>query len=279
MSLMKYAIDYLSKYSSSKNNLERILKKKISRLKIEKKEKFILYNSINQIMLNLEKNKYIDDNNYAISKIRLFAMQGKSKGFIKSYLIQKGIEKNILNNSLDQFEEEDPEWEKKSARIFVKKKRLENSNENSIYALSKFFLQDSLRFILIKNNISLIKIDNVYGPYDLNFNRLIPSLMLKLLFNNKDIKVKLTQQKKLIYVKDLQSVIFKTIKNKKSFNIIHIKGKNFNILKLWKSINKILHNKHKRITQNNDCYNFIETFEWYKDNLWMIKKNIQLSKD
>ena len=114
--------------------------------------------------------------------------------------------------------------------------------------------------------------DNVYGPYDLNFNRLIPSLMLKLLFNNKGIKVKLPQQKKLIYVKDLLSVIFKTIKNKKSFNIIHIKGKNFNILKLWKSINKILHNKHKRITQNNDCHNFIETFEWYKDNLWMIKK-------
>ncbi len=28
MSLMKYAVDYLSKYSSSKNNLERILKKK-----------------------------------------------------------------------------------------------------------------------------------------------------------------------------------------------------------------------------------------------------------
>ena len=137
MSLMKYAIDYLSKYSSSKNNLERILKKKISRLKIEKKEKFILYNSINQIMLNLEKNKFIDDNNYAISKIRLFARQGKSKGFIKSYLIQKGIEKNILNNSLDQFEEEDPEWEKKSARIFVKKKRLENSNENKQKNLSK----------------------------------------------------------------------------------------------------------------------------------------------
>ena len=90
----------------------------------------ILYNSIHQIMLNLEKNKFIDDNNYAISKIRLFAMQGKSKGFIKSYLIQKGIEKDILNNSLDQFEEEDPEWEKKSAKIFVRKKRLENSSEN-----------------------------------------------------------------------------------------------------------------------------------------------------
>ena len=100
MSLMKYAIDYLSKYNSSKNNLERILKGKIKRMKIEKKEKFILYNNINEVMLNLEKNKFVDDNNYAISKIRMFAIQGKSKVFIKSYLIQKGIEKNILNNSL-----------------------------------------------------------------------------------------------------------------------------------------------------------------------------------
>ena len=122
--------------------------------------------------------------------------------------------------------------------------------------------------------------DSVYGPHDLNFNRLIPSLMLKLLFNNKNITIKLSQKKKLIYVKAMLPVVFKTIKNKKSFNIIHIKGKNFNILKLWKSINKILYNKHKRITQNNVCYNFIETFEWYKDNLLMIKKkNIQSSKD
>jgi regulatory protein len=137
MSLMKYAIGYLSKYSSSKNNLERILKKRIRLMKIEKKEKFILYNSIDQVMLNLGKNKFIDDNNYAISKIRLFAMQGKSKVFIKSYLIQKGIEKNILNNSLDQFEEENPEWEKKSAKIFVRKKKLENSNGNKQKNLSK----------------------------------------------------------------------------------------------------------------------------------------------
>lgn len=103
-------------------------------------------------MLNLEKNKFIDDNNYAISKIRLFAMQGKSKGFIKSYLIQKGIEKNILNNSLDQFEEEDSEWEKKSARIFVKKKRLENSNENKQKNLSKMaragFDYDTIKQVL-----------------------------------------------------------------------------------------------------------------------------------
>ena len=85
-------------------------------------------------------------------------------------------------------------------------------------------------------------------------------------------KNKIIGEKKDKIKKTNDNIVFKTIKNKKSFNIIHIKGKNFNILKLWKSINKTLRNKHKRITQNNDCHNFIETFEWYKDNFWMIKK-------
>ena len=64
----------------------------------------------------------------------------------------------------------------------------------------------------------------------------------------------------------------KTTKSKKSLDIIDIKGKNFNILNLWKRINKALLQKHKKITKKNDCYNFIETLKWYKDNLWMIKK-------
>ena len=52
--LVKYAINYLSKYSSSKKNLERILKNKIRRTNIEKKEKFILYNSIPEVLKKLE---------------------------------------------------------------------------------------------------------------------------------------------------------------------------------------------------------------------------------
>ena len=51
--LIKYAIDYLSKYSSSKANLEKILRNKIQRLKIEKKEKYLLYNSLEKIIFDL----------------------------------------------------------------------------------------------------------------------------------------------------------------------------------------------------------------------------------
>ena len=144
--------------------------------------------------------------------------------------------------------------------------KIEKKSENNLYALSKFLLQDSLRFIKKKNKISLIKIDSVYGPRDLNFNRLVPSLMLKILLN-KNIKVNLKQQKKLIYVKDLLPVIFKTIKNKKLINIVNVKGKNINITKLWKIIN--INNK---TTKNGIFYNFFETLDWYKDNLSLLRK-------
>ena len=48
--LVKYAVNYLSKYSSSKTNLERILKNKIRRTNIEKKAKYTLYNSIPEVI-------------------------------------------------------------------------------------------------------------------------------------------------------------------------------------------------------------------------------------
>ena len=67
--LFKYAVDYLSKYSSSKKNLERVLKNKIFRFKIDKKDKYKLYNSISEILEKLEKNKFIDDKIFALSKI------------------------------------------------------------------------------------------------------------------------------------------------------------------------------------------------------------------
>ena len=60
--LKKYSIDYLSKYSSSKKNLERILKNKIKKLSAEKSERYILYNKIDEIINDLESKRLIDDN-------------------------------------------------------------------------------------------------------------------------------------------------------------------------------------------------------------------------
>ncbi len=122
--LKKYAISYLSKYNTSKKNLDRILHNKVRRMNLEKKDKFILYSSIASIIADLEINKLIDDTNYAQSKIHSLSMQGKSKKNLKGYLLQKGIEKKLIEKTLENFELKNPNWEIKSAKIFARKKRL-----------------------------------------------------------------------------------------------------------------------------------------------------------
>ena len=122
--LKKYAYSYLSKYNTSKKNLDRILRNKIRRMNLEKKDKFILHTSIASIISDLEINKLIDDKNFAQSKIQSLSLQGKSRIFIKNYLLQKGIEKNMVEKIFKNFELKSPNWELESAKIFARKKRL-----------------------------------------------------------------------------------------------------------------------------------------------------------
>jgi len=128
--LKKYAIKYLSKFDSSKKNLERILKNKIKRLNnLEKKEKYFLYNNIKKIIDDLETNKFINDKNYAESKLRLYAMIGKSKNYIINYLIMKGIEKTIIEEIFENYESNNPDWEIESIKIFIRKKNINFNDE------------------------------------------------------------------------------------------------------------------------------------------------------
>ena len=135
--LLKYAIDYLSKFDTSKKNLERILKMKIQRASKDKKERFNLYSQIDYVLNELERNKLINDQNYTYNKIRLFASQAKSKRFIQNYLSQKGIEKQVIQEKLKDFENNNYDWEKKSAFSFAKKKKLLETKENYEKKLGK----------------------------------------------------------------------------------------------------------------------------------------------
>ncbi len=135
--LLKYAIEYLSKFSSSKNNLERILKSKIQRLTKDKKNRFNLYKEIDYVFEQLEKNNLLDDKNYSFIKIQLFSSQGKSKNYVKKYLFSKGVKSSIIQEQLNNFEIQNPEWEKKSARIFLRKKNLVKFNNGYEKKLAK----------------------------------------------------------------------------------------------------------------------------------------------
>ena len=126
--LLKYAVDYLSKYDSSKKNLSNVLKRKIFRLNIKGYEKSKLINNLDTIILKLEKNQLIDDQKYTNSKILSLSRAGKSKNYISNYLIKKGINKIEIQDNLKKFKEINNDWQLTSAKLFAKKKRLLESN-------------------------------------------------------------------------------------------------------------------------------------------------------
>jgi SOS response regulatory protein OraA/RecX len=135
--LLKYAIYYLSKYSSSKKNLEYILKKKIRRLSDEKKIRFQLYTEIKIIIDKLEQLKLINDTIYAESKINALINQVKSKNYIKQYLIRKGISSKLVDEQISLFYEKNQNLEKENALKFAKKRNLLNDNTDYEKKLSK----------------------------------------------------------------------------------------------------------------------------------------------
>ena len=123
--LKKYAFTYLSKYDSTKKNLERILKIKVMKMKnLKKNEEKYLYKNIMQIIENLELNKIINDENFTNTKIRSLFHQGKSEFFIKNTLLKKGVDKKLINVLLEDFENNNPNWKIDSAIKFAIKKRL-----------------------------------------------------------------------------------------------------------------------------------------------------------
>ena len=135
--LLKYAIYYLSKYSSSKKNLEYILKKKIRRISDEKKIRFQLYKEIKIIIDKLEQLKLINDTIYTESKINALLNQVKSKNYIKQYLIRKGVRSEVADEQISLFYEKNQNLEKENALKFAKKRNLINDKKDYEKKLAK----------------------------------------------------------------------------------------------------------------------------------------------
>ena len=102
--LLKYAIDYLSRYDSSKQNLINVLKRKVFRLKISGIEKAKLNNNLEKIVFKIQKYDLINDERYSLSKISNLSQAGKSKRYIYDYLIKKGVDKLNIQEKIKAFE-------------------------------------------------------------------------------------------------------------------------------------------------------------------------------
>ncbi|WP_075534261.1 regulatory protein RecX [Candidatus Pelagibacter communis] len=122
--LKDLAYSYLEKYSPSKQQLKvYLLKKYLTKIKGTKSKKEVT-SIIDQIISNLEKNKFLNDEMYADSKARMFLRRGYSLNKINQSLRNKGIQDEYVKKSIDKIKENEIEPDFVSALKLCKRRRI-----------------------------------------------------------------------------------------------------------------------------------------------------------
>ena len=122
--LKDLAYGYLEKYSPSKQQLKVfLLKKYLTKIKGTKSKKEVTA-IIDEIILNLEKNRIINDELYSDSKARMFLRRGYSLNKINQSLRNKGIDSKYIKQSIDKIKEDEIEPDFVSALKLCKRRRI-----------------------------------------------------------------------------------------------------------------------------------------------------------
>ena len=118
------AYSYLEKYNPSKQQLKvYLLKKYLLKIKGTRSKKEVSA-IIDEIILNLEKNKILNDEMYSDSKARMFLKRGYSLNKINQSLRSKGIEDKYVKQSIDKIKEDEIEPDFVSALKLCKRRRI-----------------------------------------------------------------------------------------------------------------------------------------------------------
>ena len=122
--LKDLAYGYLEKYSPSKQQLKvYLLKKYLTKIKgIQTKRE--VSSLIDEILLNLEKNKLLNDELYSDSKARMYLRRGYSLNKINQSLRSKGIEDTYIKKSINKIKEDKIEPDFVSALKLCKRRRI-----------------------------------------------------------------------------------------------------------------------------------------------------------
>jgi regulatory protein len=124
LNLKDLAYAYLEKYNPSKQQLKvYLLKKYLTKIKGSKSKKEVSM-VINEIVQNLEKNKFINDELYSDSKARMYLRRGYSLNKINQSLKNKGIDDQFIKKSINKIKEDKIEPDFVSALKLCKRRRI-----------------------------------------------------------------------------------------------------------------------------------------------------------
>jgi regulatory protein len=124
LNLKDLAYAYLEKYNPSKQQLKvYLLKKYLTKIKGSKSKKEVSM-VIDEIVQNLEKNKFINDELYSDSKARMYLRRGYSLNKINQSLKNKGIDDLYIKKSINKIKEDKIEPDFVSALKLCKRRRI-----------------------------------------------------------------------------------------------------------------------------------------------------------
>ena len=122
--LRDLAYTYIEKYNPSKQQIKTYLLKKYLRKFQGTKVKKEITQIIENIVVNLEKNNFLNDSLYSDSKARSLLRRGYSLNKISNSLRSKGIDNNNIKLSLEKIKNDKPDPDFNSAMKICKKRRI-----------------------------------------------------------------------------------------------------------------------------------------------------------
>ena len=135
--LKDLAYSYIEKYSPSKQQLKVFLMKKVLIKFKSTKSKKEISDLIDKVLINLEQNKFLNDELYSDSKSRSLLRRGYSLNKINQSLRMKGIDQKFIKQSIEKIKNKEIEPDFVSALKLCKRRRIgairPNANRELFY--------------------------------------------------------------------------------------------------------------------------------------------------
>ena len=122
--MRSFSFSYIEKYAPSKQQLKTYLLKKYLKTKNPSIKKKDITDLIDIVLLDLEKNKFINDKFYSDSKAKSMIQRGNSINKIRNYLIGKGINSEFIKDTVNKIHGKNSDQDFFSAIKICKKKRI-----------------------------------------------------------------------------------------------------------------------------------------------------------